>query len=51
MYLFVLIVVSIQEAQVFNVVLKVVMIGISVMLCYAMKLKYFIVIDCRGKIH
>ena len=43
--------VSIQEAQLFNVVLKAVVISIPVVLCYAMKPKYFIVIDCRGKIH
>ena len=45
-----LIVVSIQEAQVFNIVLKAIVIGILVVLCYAMKPKYFIVIDYRDKI-
>ena len=45
-----LIVVSIQEAQVFNIILKAIAIGILVVLCYAKKPKYFIVIDYRDKI-
>ena len=49
--LFVLTVVSIQEAQVFNVVMKPVMIGIPIVFWYAMKPNYFIMIDRRGKIH
>ena len=46
-----LILVSIQEVQVFNVVLKAVVVGLPIVLCYAMKPKYFIVTGCSGKTH